>query len=276
MEIIWIRGGSFVSYIGPVQDFIDRQIAADVAAGNTMGLEVEVRNAYDVFIRDSINAGDLGTSGGVLSQANSIMKATVPMCGARTLQGCLVPLVGPAPTRFGTAAGWNYNRKTGLAANGTNNYLSSNRNNNADPQNSSHNAVWVSTAHSLPVNGQYLGSGLGDPGVNNLAHSISPVITSFTRNRTATPFDSFRLALGLFGHSRNSASAYTARVNGVNTTINVVSATPQNAIIDVFRRGTGNYANGRLAFYSIGEHLSLTALDPRLTAMMNAIAAAIP
>ena len=278
MDIIWLRGGSFVSYIGPVQDFIDRQIAADVAAGNTMGLEVEVRNAYDVFIRDSINAGDLGTSGGVLSQANSIMKATVPMCGARTLQGCLVPLVGPAPTRFGTAGGWNYNRKTGLAGNGTDNYLSSNRNNNADPQNSNHNAVWVSTAHSQPAAaavGQYLGSGFSDPGRNNLAHAASPV-NSFTRSRTATAFDSLQTALGLFGHSRNSASAYTARVNGANTTTSAASATPENAIIDVFRRGTGNYCNGRLAFYSIGEHLSLTALDPRLTAMRTAIAAAIP
>jgi hypothetical protein len=35
-------------------------------------------------------------------------------------------------------------------------------------------------------------------------------------------------------------------------------------------------ANARLAFYSIGESLDLALLDARVTALINAFAAAIP
>jgi hypothetical protein len=36
------------------------------------------------------------------------------------------------------------------------------------------------------------------------------------------------------------------------------------------------HSNGRLAFYSIGESLALASLDSRITALYNAIGAAIP
>jgi len=47
----------------------------------------------------------------------------------------------------------------------------------------------------------------------------------------------------------------------------------------VFRlnRASNNlYSDARLAFYSIGESLDLAALDTRVTALVNAFAAAIP
>ena len=68
------------------------------------------------------------------------IKASCILAGARTLTGALVPLVGTAPTNNNFASG-DYNRKTGLVGNGSTKYLDSNRNNNADPQNSNHNAV---------------------------------------------------------------------------------------------------------------------------------------
>jgi hypothetical protein len=276
MGIIWIRGGSFVSYIGPVQDFIDRQIAADVAAGNTMGLEVEVRNAYDVFIRDSINAGDLGTSGGVLSQANSIMKATVPMCGARTLQGCLVPLVGPSPTRFGTAAGWNYNRKTGLAGNGTDNYLNSNRLTTSDPQDNCSLGVYVTTAATL--SGRALIGYAGGSGETAIFDTIAP----FRLRGTATTGLAIFGVAGFLGASRSAATSYSYRLNQNTASVNNTSATPPAVNMSVFSRTSAsgvlgsNPANARISFYHIGEALSLTLVDARVTTLMNAIAAAIP
>jgi hypothetical protein len=248
-------------------DGLDVDAKAYIAAVETADvqeLEFDVKNAINSFI--------VGLKADGIWEA---IKSSAILAGARTLTGALVPLKGTAPTQFGTAGGWNYNRKTGLAANGTDNYLSSNRNNNADPQNSNHNAVWVSTAQSGTTTGQYLGSGLSNLGRNNLAHSVSPV-TSFTRSRTATSFDSFQIALGLFGHSRNNVNTFVTRVNGANTTTSAASATPENAIIDVFRRGTGNYCNGRLAFYSIGESLSLTLLDARVTTLMNTLASVLP
>ena len=69
------------------------------------------------------------------------IKASCILSGARTLAGALVPLKGTAPTNFNFVSG-DYDRKIGLNGTGTNKYLSSNRANNADPQNSKHMATW--------------------------------------------------------------------------------------------------------------------------------------
>jgi hypothetical protein len=67
------------------------------------------------------------------------IKASCILAGARTLAGALVPLVGTAPTNFdGLFDSGDYNRKTGLIGDGSTKSLDSNRNNNADPQNSKH------------------------------------------------------------------------------------------------------------------------------------------
>jgi hypothetical protein len=285
MAIIWVGTGRFNAYIGPVQDYIDRVVAADVAAGNTLGLEVGVRDAYDVFIRDSINVGDLGTSGGVLSQANSIIKAAPIMAGARTLPGCLVPLVGTAPTRFGTEGGWNYNRRTGLAGNGTDNYLNSNRNNNADPQNSRHAAVYASTRNTETAVRAYIRAtfqaGVGATQI--LSGAVAQKISSRCSDATtATSSGNLHSSNGFLGTSRSLFTSYTARGSGISETITQVSAAPGNGNYFVFAGNNQDasivdlYSNARLSFYSIGESLNLTLLDTRLTTLMAAIAAAIP
>lgn len=206
---------------------------------------------------------------------NSI-KACCILAGARTLSGALIPLVGTAPTNFNFVEA-DYNRKTGLVGNGSTKYLSTNRNNNADPQNSNHNAVWVSTAHVLPVAvGQYIGSGAADAGRNNLAHNASATpVESFARNRTATAGNVGTTALKFFGHTRSVSAEFVTRANGVNTTTAAVSAVPENAIVDVFRRGTGSYTDARLAFYSVGESLNLALFDRRVTQLIDTLNTAI-
>jgi hypothetical protein len=279
MAIIWVGTGRFNAYIGPVQDYIDRVVAADVAAGNTLGLEVGVRDAYDVFIRDSINVGDLGTSGGVLSQANSIIKAAPIMAGARTLPGCLVPLVGTAPTRFGTEGGWNYNRRTGLAGNGTNNYLNSNRLLNAQPQNSIHLASWVTNVgapSSIYMGALTSASPLNTTQLGYNSQQNSAAYLNGDDSQNEVPIS----APTLYGASRASSNNYTVRVGSVNRITTDASLTPGSLSIAVFARnsnGTFNaHTTARLSFYSIGESLDLAQLDSRLATLMNAIAAAIP
>jgi hypothetical protein len=279
MAIIWVGSGRFNAYIGPVQDCIDRVVAADVAAGNTLGLEVGVRDAYDVFIRDSIDVGHLGTSGGVLSQANSIIKAAPIMAGARTMAGALVPLVGPAPTAFGSAGGWNYNRKTGLAGNGIDNYLNSNRAGNADPQNSKHVAVYTSLFNGqggILANRSTAGATYFDVTGGSLRLRInvsSNVNDIFTNTNVIT---------GLVGGSRTGATTGTIRYSGTNVDITTTSETPQaDTILAYARRNSSTgaaelFASHRFSFYSIGEALDLALIDVRLTALMAAIAAAIP
>jgi hypothetical protein len=279
MAVIWVGTGRFNAYIGPVQDYIDRVVAADVAAGNTLGLEVGVRDAYDVFIRDSINVGDLGTSGGVLSQANSIIKAAPILAGARTLSGCLVPLVGTAPTRLGTADGWNYDRKTGLAANGTNNYINSGRAGNADPQNNTHCAVNVHTANSTGANAAYAGDRGSVAGAMNIGVTTS---SAFFRCRAAgaATFAGAQGATGLIGVNRSSSTAFVYRINNNTTSVTATSDGVSTFNAFIFARNNGSGAefltNGRINFYSIGQSLDLALLDARVTTLINAIAAAIP
>jgi len=282
MAIIWVGTGRFNAYIGPVQDYIDRVVARDVAAGNSLGLEVGVRDAYDVFIRDSLDTGHLGSSGGVLSQANSIIKAAPIMCGARTRAGALTPLVGPVPTDFGTAGGWNYNRKRGLAGNGTDNYLDSGRAGNADPQDSHHLAVRAdlqTTGNQVLAGTRNTANGIGGKLVGYI--SSSPVFRSSTSVDTLQSSGSAASGTPtLFGLSRSSSAEYAARVSGSSFTIANTSAASASPNLFIFAQNTNGTptlpSSAYISFYSIGENLTLSTLDTRLTTLMAAIQAAIP
>ena len=214
-------------------------------------------------VKDAINSFVLGCKNDGIWDA---IKASCILAGARTLNGALVPLVGTAPTNNNFVAG-DYDRETGLKGNGSTKYLNSNRNNNADPQNSNHNAVYVNTAGS----NIYMGSPSASGGPNALAVSL-------TRNRN------FAIGTGLSGTgfggmSRDAASNYVVRSAGVSTVQSVSSTTAEAGNILVFCRGTvaslNAFTGARLAFYSIGESLDLALLDTRVTTLINAIGAAI-
>jgi len=201
------------------------------------------------------------------------IKASCILAGARTLAGALVPLVGTAPTNYNFVAG-DYNRETGLVGDGSTKYLDSNRNNNADPQNSNHNAVYVQTAATATA--AYLGvtTGSGGTGTNDLGRSA--YIFFRNRNTIASGVGSPD-ATGLIGVSRQVPSSYIRRVSGLNTPHPQVSETPNNGNISIFATGAGGYpANARLTFYSIGESLDLALLDTRVSNLITAIGAAIP
>jgi hypothetical protein len=201
----------------------------------------------------------------------SAIKASCILAGARTLAGALIPLAGTAPTNFNFVSG-DYNRKTGLVGDGSTKYLDSNRNNNADPQNSKHLAVWRST--EATANGGLLGS-------NNSATGHSHLYTGFglflSRNNAATAAEEL-LTLSpsttFYGASRDSSSNFTVRHGSNNYVATVTSQSPVNANILVFE--TAGKTDARLAFYSIGESLDLALLDARVTDLINAFGAAIP
>jgi hypothetical protein len=206
----------------------------------------------------------------------SAIKASCILAGARTLTGALVPLVGTAPTNVGGLfVSGDYNRKTGLVGDGSTKYLDSNRNNNADPQNSKHVAIFGSVIPSDPANvliGNSGGSGVGNTVLLVSANKI------FTRNNATTANDSGLMpSSGFVGTSRADASSYARRLAGTNQTVVTTSQTPANAVIGVFAGGNNaTHSAARLAFYSIGESLNLTLLDARVTDLINAFGAAIP
>jgi hypothetical protein len=200
------------------------------------------------------------------------IKASCILAGARTLTGALVPLVGAAPTNFNFVSA-DYNRKTGLVGDGSTKYLDSNRRNNADPQDSSHNAVYVTVVAT--VTGHYLTSGVSR-GDNSLFNSLTD-ITLRNRIDTVSSLTGAASALGLVGHTRSSSVSFTGRANGSNTAFSLPSQSrTANPLYLYNRPQTSAISNARLAFYSIGESLDLALLDARVTDLINAFGAAIP
>jgi hypothetical protein len=201
------------------------------------------------------------------------------MAGARTRAGARVPVVGPTPTEFGTTAGWNYDRKTGLQSNGTDNYLNSNRNNNADPQNSQHVSIYVTSAGTL---GRfYIGAGAASTGSTQIGTIIATPSKLTFRSRSSSESGQLGNFSQFIGCSRSISTQASLQAGGSTTTVSNNSQTPFNGNILVFARADGSnvaglFANARLFNYSIGENLNLGLLDAHLTTLINAFAAAIP
>ena len=255
------------------RDYIRRVEAADGQA-----LEPMVRRAIDAFVR-GCKADDIWPA----------IKASCIMAGARTLAGALTPLVGAAPTNFNFVAG-DYNRKTGLKGDGSTKYLDSNRNNNAEPQNSKHIACYAPVAPLGSAVVRNSGPSVAIEGINTGGSGL-PMNTQSNNNdqifrvngSTTITAPSAGLSIGLRGVTRASSSTITGRIGGVNYSGSSASETPQSGSLYVFARNLGgsglmvdNHINFPLAFYSIGESLDLALLDARVTTLMNAIGAALP
>jgi hypothetical protein len=253
------------TYDGLVSDADATAYLAAVQAADGQLLEPAVRIAVNNFIVGCKSDG-IWTA----------IKASCILAGARTLAGALVPLVGTAPTNFNFVSG-DYNRETGLVGDGTSKYLNSNRNNNADPQNSQHLSTYISsalTAYAIGNNPGTVGSsaflastGLGELRIYSRAANSSDYY--------AAPGE--QAATGFVALSRNTGSEFIARLNASNRTVTRTSNAPVSENIFVFARAPGAaFNNSRLAFYSIGESLDLALLDNRVTALITAFAAAIP
>jgi hypothetical protein len=268
MSIIYINPYQFgPAYDADAQDYINRVIAADVAAGDTSGLEVGVQDAINDFFVGCKADGNYAA-----------LKAACILAGARTQSGAMVPLVStmPTPTMFGAVAGWNYNRKTGLAGNGTNNYLNSNRDSISDPQDDFHQAVYS----SAPISG--LSALIGTSGTGHGSHMFFNGLTCQFRNRHDTTASIANTsAAGFVGSSRSSSATYDYRANGTSSTALIASIpVPGSRNHFVFARNNGTsaefLATQGISFYSIGESLDLALLDARVTTLMSDLAAAIP
>lgn len=200
------------------------------------------------------------------------MKSVVLLAGADTLAGALAPMKGTAPTSYNFASG-DYSKTSGLKGNGSSTYLDSNRNNNADPQDHSHNAVFCVTA-ATSLSG-YLGSGAGVSGGNQIAPDFSLNLMNMRNRRNVGSGSApagYQAATGFIGHSRSASSQYGIRISNTSLTAVLASETPAAANITAFRLGSfGLYSDARLSFYSIGEAVDLALLDARVSALMTAI-----
>ena len=248
-----------------------RQYIINVEEQDGQPLESGVRTAINDFV--------VGCKSDGIWNA---IKASCILAGARTLDGALVPLVGGAPTNNNFVSG-DYDRETGLVGDGSTKYLDSNRNNNADPQNSNHNAVYATSLQAtntvlIAAADPATAAGAGGNGLFTLG-------ASRCRANAASTTPVLPPAPGLLGFSRSIGSQYTLRYSGQNNTIAIVSDGLLSQNVLVYRRQSPapGYTTSRLAFYSIGESLpdgptktGLELLDERVSNLITAIGAAIP
>jgi hypothetical protein len=234
---------------------------ASVETADAQELEIGVKTAINNFV--------VGCKADGIWDA---IKSSAILAGARTLNGALTPLVGTAPTNFNFVSG-DYNRKTGLVGNGTTKYLDSNRNNNTDPQDDNHNALWVTAFNGVSISVMGAADPFNESGANSMGLDASG--NTFSRCRTSTGTIVSGNGTGLQGFSRSVSGSYVLRSQSTNTTVSETSQTPSNRNVFVFGRAAASLAPSRASFYSIGEALDLAALDTRVSALMTAIDGAI-
>jgi hypothetical protein len=192
-----------------------------------------------------------------------------------------VPLKGSAPTNNNFVSG-DYNRKTGLVGNGSTKFLNTNRLSDADPQDNVHAAVWVSTAQANTAGALYLGAGgFNISGSLNVGASATNLNTFYrSRNGTLDEVSATAGSVGLVGLSRDNSSTYNYISGSASGSISRASQSPVALNTYVFTRNVSNAAqlstDGRIAFYSIGESLTLSSLSSRVSALVAAIGAALP
>jgi hypothetical protein len=255
--------------------FISSVFTYDEDAGNYIqAVETADAQALEPATRKAINDFVIGCKQDGIWTA---IKASCILAGARTRLGALTPLVGTAPTPFGFVDA-NYDRKTGLVGDGSTKYLESNRNNNADPQDSKHVSVYLSEKGNN--NTVILSAGwINIPGETGLGWSSSMFATVNEGGWNPVASITYSgFATGLFGASRSISSAVAVRGNQTNATLSNNSQSPYNGGIRIYRSSPPSdfTSSARLAFYSIGESLNLALLDARVTDLINAFAVTIP
>jgi hypothetical protein len=255
-----VKGGVLASLDPDAKAYI-----AAVEAADGQALEPAIRLAYDRFVR-----------GCKSDNIWNAIKASCILSGARSLSGALVPLRGAAPTNYNFVSG-DYSRTAGLLGDGTTKYLDSNRDNNADPQDSKHVSIYSSQI-STGVIPAYFG-GAAESGSTQLLDTIATIRMSYRLNSVSAALVGLTPSIGFIGLNRPDSSNSEIRNAGITTTSSNSSASPTTFSLLFYRRTNlagSNYNNGRFSFYSIGEAIDLAALDARVATLTAAISAALP
>jgi len=242
---------------------------AAVAAADGAPVETAVAVAVDDFFRGTKADGTF-----------SAIKSACLLCGARTLAGALVPLVGAAPTNNNFLPG-DYNRQTGLVGNGSSKYLDSGRTSDSDPNDNAHFSVYASTLQSTGAGSFPRLIGVRDSVVTSdstnvyIAQNNGPLRATVRSSSEVLTTSS----VGFIAASRNGV-VVSARSAAATTSVESAATDASSLSHYVFafnKNGNAdNLTTSTLAFYSIGTAISdLAAFDSRVSALITAIGAAI-
>jgi len=251
-----------------------RQYIINVEEQDGEELEAGVRTAINDFV--------VGCKSDGIWNA---IKASCLLCGARTLEGALVPLKGSAPTNFNFTLS-DYDRELGLVGDGSTKYLNSNRAGNADPQDNRHVSVFIKEITTLTTQAVFGTGGQFPSGGTQLYYGTGGAANRMLASSSAAGAGP-AITTGLLGLSRTNNSSISSISSGSVSLLSNTSATPIATNITIFATiftdQLTQFTDARLAFYSIGEALpdsptqsGLELLDSRISAFITAIGAAIP
>lgn len=238
---------------------------ANVEAADGQSLEQGVKDAITGFVVDCKITGIW----------NAIQSCCL-LCGARTLNGALVPLKGPAPTNFNSLFTNNdYNRETGLKGNGSSKFLNTNFAASSLPQDNFHFSFHISSLSSVGAQRTYMADG----GRNMYRPISNNTLTSFNINASFGAGNGdldMAISTGFCGLSRDNASNFTIRIGSRNRIVganSVVESVNLGGTMRIFGRNgnntMGEFSDGRIAFYSIGEKVNLKALNDCVNKLIN-------
>lgn len=248
----------------------DSDAAAYITAVETadgQSLEDGVREAIDDFVI-GCKADGIWTA----------IKASCILAGARTLAGALTPLVGPTPTNLNFVSG-DYDRELGLQGGSyvDGKYIDSNYADDSVAQNNLHYSVYLSAAAS--VEATLIGTEYNASGYSEIKDTTTG--SNITTNRTTTSPNlgaSGGFKTGLHATSRDNSADFDYIIGPASGTFAATSNAPTVTDFNVFRRNaqTNRFSNARIQFYSIGEALTLSDLETRISTLMTDLGNAIP
>lgn len=236
---------------------------AAVEAADGQALEFGVKKAINTFV-----------VGCKTDNIWSAIKASCILAGARTLNGALVPLAGVAPTPVSFSSG-DYSRTLGLLGDGATKYLNSNRNNNADPQNSKHLSVYCTSSQTRDATRALIATQTGSGG-SLISSTTASVLFRMNYSGAPSSLVYSGVLTGFISMARLNSSTVLYRAVGNNGLSTNTSTAPLNTNIYVFANTSlSAISNARISFYSIGEYINQTLFDSRITTLMSNILSAL-
>lgn len=194
------------------------------------------------------------------------------MAGARTLEGALVPMVGPTPVATNFISD-DYNRLQGLA--GVNNggkFISTDYAIDTARQDDHHAAIRLSIPPVAAFRA-YMSDGAANAAGATGLFGLNPgtdcrVYSALSGG--AVSVAGFMSVVGLKGVSRNSSAEYVYTDGAAETTFVRASGTPPGLVMAVFDfTGGSNSSDAGISMYSVGPFIDMTTF--RL--MSNALSA---
>jgi hypothetical protein len=252
------------TYDGLVSDSDANAYLAAVQAADGQLLEPGVRIAVNNFV--------------VGCKADSIwdsLDMCLILCGARTINGALVPLKGPSPTNVNLTAN-EYSRALGLNGNSANfAYLNTNYSLSLNAQDNCHCSVFLTSRPNFTT---FLDGGGGGSGATTLSSGSGSTAYNF-RSRSNLGNNATGDAVPCFvGITRAGNLEFTARMGATETLLTRTSSPSLNRSLWLFATSTSStpsgYSNSQVSFVSAGASLNLLTLKGRVDTLISAIGAA--